>query len=111
MEIQHIVEAIRIAWDPQFKDIRKDIQELKEDNKEQRQWLSEELKALSCKEHGDQMQEIEKTLIELRGEIHTNKRHNDRQDRARDKKETRIWGVFGTVIAGVLLYLATTHLK
>jgi hypothetical protein len=110
MEIPQVIEAIRTVWEPQFKAISDDIKELKDEGKEQRSWLENKLTALSCKEHGDQMQGIETSIVKLEAEVSANRKHSEEQDRARDKKEARIWTVLGGVIASVAFYLIQNHL-
>lgn len=111
MTPQELSEAMQVFLMPHLETIKNEIKELKKDAREQRAWLEGKLSALSCKEHDNKMQDIEKSLIELKGQIAKNREHNDRQDKSRDKRESRIWAVLGTVIAGVVVYIITNHWK
>ena len=109
-EINEIVKNVQNAIGPKLQNIDNKLESFRRSSAERYSSLESKINSLSCKEHDGAIRKIENDIIEIKSQIQSNKEHNGRQDKSRDKREGRLWGVLVVVIAGVILFYFQTHL-
>ena len=97
----------------QFKTLTTAVDKLAVAQEKLKDWLAGELKTLPCGESGPKIQKLKEDIIELKGEVKSNKEHNARQDELRKErealrisKENKLWALALTCLAGMFTVMA-----